>query len=140
MKKKALLYILFYGLLSSCSSRFIQQVNPDTKIKFGFEINGPNKAIYFVENATREVDDTTLKNHTDMANTLYNKYGPATDQLYVGATNAKDFKFNLKGKTYYIAVENLPQRTAMILFNGKSKPIIELRSAKYHQKIKRSLK
>ncbi|MFD2910104.1 hypothetical protein ACFSX9_15345 [Flavobacterium ardleyense] len=137
--KIAKFYLLFV-LLSSCSSKYIQKVSPDTKTKFGFEISAPSVSIFFVENGTREVDDRTLYNHKNTANRLYNKYGPATDRFFIAETNARDFKFNLKGVTYYIEVDSLPQRTAMILFNGRSRPIIEFNSSKYQQKIKKFIK
>lgn len=118
---------------TSCSTRYIQQVPSDTKTKFGFAITGPNKAVYFVEN--EKINHSKPNNHAQLANALYNAYGPARDDFYVANTNDLDFKFNLADKTYYIAVENLPKRTAMILFDGKHKPIVAFNPRRYNKLI-----
>ncbi|MEO5910132.1 MAG: hypothetical protein ABIP95_04545 [Pelobium sp.] len=119
--------------LTSCSKKYIEQVKSDTKTKFGFEIPAPNKAVFFVEN--KNIGDSTSISHTNTANSMYHKYGPARDDFFIGRTNAKDLKFNLANKTYYIAVENLPKRTAMILFDGKHKPVVKFNPKKYDRLI-----
>ncbi|CAM4009497.1 hypothetical protein [Flavobacterium weaverense] len=127
--------ILLLFILTSCSPKYIQEVPSDTKTKFGFEISAPNQAVYFVENEKFEFKNNRTFEHEKIANELYNSFGPATDDFYIGKTNARDFKFNVNNKTYYIAVESLSQRTAMILFDGAHKPIIEFNPKKYRKLI-----
>ncbi len=133
LRMRILVSFLFLLALTSCSTKYIEQVNSDKKTRFGFEITAPSKAIYFVEN--KNIGDSTSKNHTKIANSMYNKYGPARDNFFIGTTNAKDFKFNLANKTYYIAVENLPKKTAMILFDGEHKPVVVFNPNKYNRLI-----
>lgn len=130
---KFLLLFSFLFALTACKSKYIQQVNPDTKAKFGFEITAPNKAVFFVENKTIESENISI--HNEIANSMYNKYGPARDNFHIANTDAKDFKFNLNEKTYCIEVEKLPKRTAMILFDGKQKPTVEFNPKKYNKLI-----
>lgn len=119
--------------LGSCSPKYIEIVNSDTKTKFGFEISAPNQAVYFVENKKSTSVNDRNNSHENIANALYNKYGPARDNFFIGTTNARDFKFNLINKTYYIAVEKLPKRNAMILFDGRHKPIVKFNPKKYYR-------
>src|SRR5690606_370326 len=122
MKKLTLLCVSALLFLISCSPKYIVKVHPDTKIKFGFTATAPNVGVFFVENVNNPIGLSDTNYHQKIADKLYNKYGPARDNFYIGRTNAKEFKFNLKKRTYYIEVQNLPQRTAMIIFDGKHKP------------------
>ncbi len=124
---------IFLFALASCSRKYIEQVSPNKKTKFGFEVTAPSKAVYFVENNT--ISNRTSDNHIKMANAMYNKFGPARDDFFIGTTNAKDFKFNLADKSYYIAIENLPRRTAMILFDGSRKPVVVFNPNRYNKLI-----
>ena len=128
---KNIAFFIMLLALTSCSKRFIQEVNPNTKTKFGFEVSAPSKAVYFVTNQKIPASEHNVNLHQKIANSLYNKYGPATDNFFIASTNAKDVKFNLGEKTYYIDVEQLPKRTAMILFDGRHKPKVEFNPEKY---------
>lgn len=136
MKSTTLLYLSALLLLASCSPKYIARVNPDTKTKFGFEATTPSVGIFFVENENTAIGLLGVEQHNKMADKMYNKYSPARTDFYIGQTNAKDFKFNLKKKTYYIETKNLPQRTAMIIFDGKHKPTVYFESEKYEAIIK----
>ena len=127
-----LLFTIFLGL-TSCKTSSVQQVNPDTKTKFGFEITAPNKAVFFVENKNSDAQPSI--NHEETEDLLYNEFGPARDDFFIAKTNARDLKFNLAQKTFYIDVEKLQKRTAMILFDGKHKPIIEFNPKNYRKLI-----
>lgn len=131
---KLILFIFLLGL-TSCSSKYIKEVNPETKTKFGFEIPAPNQAVFFVENKNIKISGNKVNNHIAVANAMYHKHGPAKDNFFIGITNARDFKFNLANKTYYITVENLPKRTAMILFDGEHKPNIAFNYRNYSKLI-----
>lgn len=128
---KNITFFLMLLTLTSCSRRYIQKVNPNTKTKFGFEISAPSKAVCFVTNQKISASERRVNLHQKIANSLYNKYGPATDDFFIASTNAKDVKFNLDEKTYYIDVEQLPNRTAMILFDGRHKPVVKFNPKKY---------
>ncbi|MFC6268531.1 hypothetical protein [Frigoriflavimonas asaccharolytica] len=137
MKKLTLISTLIILSLTSCNSRFIENVEAGKKTKFGFEVTAPNKTVYFVENEkinTSQIESIKFKNTT---NKLYNNYGPATDIFYIGRTNAKDLKFNLNDKTYYLEISKLPKRNAMVLFDGKHKPKIVFKSKKFEKLIKK---
>lgn len=136
-QKNIRLFIYFFLIitfLNSCSSRYIKKVNPDTKTEFGITLTAPSQGIFFVENEKVNISNkNTIENHTKTANSIYNKYGPSTDKRFLGRTNARQLKFNIKDKTYLIDITKFKDRTAMILFDGKNKPIIEYNPKKYYQ-------
>ena len=134
MMRIFIVFVLFLGF-TSCRTSSVQQVNSDIKTKFGFEITTPNKAVFFVEN--KKSKDRVSDLHSEIADLLYQQFGPATDDFFIAKTNARDFKFNLADKTYYIDVEKLPKNTAMILFDGKHKPIIEYNPKNYRKLIEK---
>lgn len=131
------LFIYFFLIITfsnSCSSRHIKKVNPDTKTEFGMTLTAPSQGIFFVENEKVGASNKkTIENHTRAANSIYNNYGPSTDKRFVGRTNVRQLKFNIKDKTYLIDITEFKHRTAMILFDGKNKPIIEYNPKKYNQ-------
>ena len=137
MKNVTTISLLILLHLTACSSRFIQKVSPETKTKLGFEITAPSKCAFFVENEQIKSTNYDTEDYKKLTDKLYNKYGPATDTFFIGRTNAKDFKFNLNGETYYLEVSKLPQRTAMVLFDGKNAPKVVFRSKKYEKFIKK---
>ena len=132
MMRILIVFAVLLGL-NSCRTALVQQVNSDVKTKFGFEITTPNKAVFFVEN--KQSKERISDHHSEIADLLYQQFGPATDYFFIAKTNARDLKFNLADKTYYIDVEKLPKRTAMILFDGKHKPIIEYNPKNYRKMI-----
>ena len=123
---------LIFIFFNSCSSRYIKLVSPDTKTEFGITLTTPSQGIFFVENEKVGASTNKIKIHTNTANSIYNNYGPATDKRFVGRTNARQLKFNVKDKTYLIDITKFRKRTAMVLFNGESKPIIEYNAKKYN--------
>ncbi|WP_316823064.1 hypothetical protein [Pedobacter gandavensis] len=125
-------FFLVIIFLNSCSSRYIKLVSPDTKTEFGITLTTPSQGIFFVENEKVGASKNQIKIHTKTANSIYNNYGPATDKRFVGRTNARQLKFNVKDKTYLIDITKFKKRTAMVLFNGESKPIIEYNAKKYN--------
>lgn len=129
-------YFLIIIFLNSCSSRYIKLVSPDTKTEFGITLTRPSQGIFFVENEKVGASKNKIQIHTNTANSIYNNYGPATDKRFVGRTNARQLKFNVKDKTYLIDITKLKKRTAMVLFNGESKPIIRYNAKKYNFVIK----
>jgi uncharacterized lipoprotein len=118
-------------ILSGCSSKYIQQVDPDTKTEFSITLTSPSQGIFFVENKNVTASEAELEIHTKLANSIYNQYGPATDKKFVGRTNARQLKFIVNEKAYLLEVSKLENRTAMVLFNGKRKPYIEYDTKKY---------
>jgi hypothetical protein len=129
-------YFLIIIFLNSCSSRYIKLVSPDTKTEFGITLTTPSQGIFFVENEKVGASKNKIKIHTKTANSIYNNYGPATDKRFVGRTNARQLKFNVKDKTYLIDITKFKKRTAMVLFNGESKPIIRYNAKKYNVVVK----
>lgn len=129
-------YFLILIFLNSCASRYIKLVSPDTKTEFGITLTTPSQGIFFVENEKVGASKNKIKIHTKTANSIYNNYGPATDKRFVGRTNARQLKFNVKDKTYLIDVTKLKKRTAMVLFNGESKPMIKYNAKKYNAVVK----
>lgn len=133
-----IIIVLFLSLgIISCKTKYIQEVNPNLKTKFGFEVSSGIKAVYFIENENIEICESCLISHNSISSLMYSTYGPAKDDFYIGSTNARDFKFNLANKSYYIDIHDLPKRTAMILFDGKKKPIIEFNPKKYEKLIRK---
>lgn len=134
--KLAAYYFLIIIFFNSCSSRYIKLVSPDTKTEFGITLTTPSQGIFFVENEKVGASKNKIQIHTNTANSIYNNYGPATDKRFVGRTNARQLKFNVKDKTYLIDITKFKKRTAMVLFNGESKPIIRYNAKKYNFVIK----
>lgn len=129
---KSIVYILSV-VLFSCSSKYIKVVNKDIKTEFGITISAPSQGAFFVENTKTNAPNDIIEIHTKTANSIYNNYGPSTEKRFLGRTNARQLKFIIEDKTYLIDITKFKKRTAMILFDGKSKPIIEYNSAKYKQ-------
>ncbi|PDS25880.1 hypothetical protein, partial [Flavobacterium branchiophilum] len=139
MKKNITLFcfaILFINFLNSCSSKYIKLVSAETKTEFGFTIIAPSQCIFFVENTKVNATSSQIENHTKIANSIYNKFGPSSDKLFVGRTNARQLKFSITDKTYFIDITQLKKRTAMVIFDGKNKPIIEYNVEKYNNLVK----
>lgn len=128
-----LCFFLIIPFFNSCSSRYIKLVSTDTKTEFGMTFTAPSQAILFVENEKVSASKNSIEIHTRNANSIYNNYGPSTDNRFVGRTNAQQLKFIIKDKTYLVDVTEFKDRTAMILFDGESKPVIEYNSKKYEQ-------
>lgn len=137
--KLVIYYFLIILFLNSCSSRYIKLVKPDAKTEFGITLTAPSQGIFFVENEKVGASKNKIEIHTKTANSIYNNYGPATDKRFVGRTNARQLKFNVKDKTYLIDITKFKKRTAMVLFNGESKPIIEYNAKKYNFVVKNYL-
>ncbi|WGQ11674.1 hypothetical protein QG516_08415 [Pedobacter gandavensis] len=133
---KLVAYYLIIIFLNSCSSRYIKLVSPDTKTEFGITLTTPSQGIFFVENEKVGASKNKIEIHTKTANSIYNNYGPATDKRFVGRTNARQLKFNVKDKTYLIDITKFKKRTAMVLFNGESKPIIKYNAKNYNAVVK----
>ncbi|WP_222536305.1 hypothetical protein [Pedobacter polysacchareus] len=133
---KLVAYFLIIIFLNSCSSRYIKLVSPDTKTEFGITLTTPSQGIFFVENEKVGASKNKIEIHTKTANSIYNNYGPATDKRFVGRTNARQLKFNVKDKTYLIDITKFKKRTAMVLFNGESKPIIKYNAKNYNAVVK----
>lgn len=117
----------------SCSSKYVKLVNRDAKTEFGFTLTAPTKGVFFVENIKVNASKDKMQKHAEIANSIYNNYGPATDKMFIGRTNARQLKFNIDDKTYLIDISKFKKRTAMVLFDGKNKPIIEYSPTKYKQ-------
>lgn len=118
-------------LFSSCSSRYIESVSADAKTEFGITLIAPSQGIFFVQNEKVNAAEGVIELHTKEANSIYNMYGPATDKIFVGRTNARQLKFSMPDKTYLIDITKFKKRTAMILFIGKGKPIIIYNAKRY---------
>ena len=142
MMKNILTSIIILLFATSCSTKIIRKAQEGEKSHFG--ITSPSKAVFFVENENIEADEKQVKNHTEKANHIYNLFGFATDAMIVGRTNAKTFKFTKDKKSWFVDVNKMPKRTAMILFDGSGKPMIEYDSEKYlplvHQYLSDDLK
>lgn len=134
MKKQLLLYSWVILFFTSCSSRYVVVVSPETKMEFGIMLEAPSKGMFFVEN--EKVGGQNVE-HTNTANSLYNKYGPATDQMFVGRTNARQLKFKTEGQTYLVDITKFKKRTAMVIFDGKNKPIITFNVKRYRSLAKK---
>lgn len=135
-KTKTWLWICLFSIscaLNSCSPQYVKLVDSDTPVDFGMTFTAPSQGIFFVENESASDSQENIQYHLRSANSIFNAYGPSTDQRYLGRTNARQLKFNLKKKTYLIDITKLKHRTAMIMFDGKNKPIIEYDAKKYKQ-------
>ncbi len=118
--------------LSSCSSSYIKQVDPELKTAFGITLTSPSQGIFFVQNKKVDAFKSEIEAHIQVANSIYNNYGPATDRRFVGTTNARQLKFHTKERTYLIDITKFKKRTALVLFDGHHKPIIVFHVDRYH--------
>ena len=124
-------------VVASCAPKIISTAYQGEKSDFG--ITAPGKAVFFVENENKKSTEEQIKLHKETADKLYNKMGLATDQLMIGRTNAKTFKFSTANKTWFVDVKNLKKRTAMILFDGHAKPMIEYNPNRYSKLVHKYL-
>ncbi len=130
MIKNLIISAIAIVLLSiSCSPKIIRKAKKGEKSNFG--LTAPSKAVFFVENKNIEANEELVKTHTKAANKIHDLFGIATDKMMVGRTNAKTFKFSKGKKTWFVEINKMKNRTAMILFNGSQKPIIEYNPEKY---------
>lgn len=118
-------------VLNGCSSKHIKKVNKDIKTDFGITVTSPSQGIFFVENQKVAASEEEIEIHKKTADSIYNTYGPATDNRFVGRTNARELKFITAKKTYLIDITMLNKRTAMVLFDGKNKPVLKYNPKKY---------
>lgn len=116
---------------NGCSSKHIKKVNQDIKTDFGITVTSPSQGIFFVENQKVAASEEEIEIHKKTADSIYNTYGPATDNRFVGRTNARELKFITAKKTYLIDITMLNKRTAMVLFDGKNKPVLKYNPKKY---------
>lgn len=137
LKNKIPLFsILIAAIFCSCtSSKYIQKVKSDAKMEFGITVTAPSQGIFFVENKSVDASKNEIDKHVNAANSIYNNFGPASDERFVGRTNARQLKFNVRDKTYLIDITQLRDRTAMVLFDGVHKPSIAFSPEKYHKLI-----
>jgi len=113
----------------SCSPKIIRNWKEGERLDFG--ITSPSKAAFFVENENIQAEEELVKKHTETANHIYGLFGTATDLMLVGRTNAKTFKFTKGKKTWFVDVNQMTKKTAMILFDGSEKPMVEYDIEKY---------
>lgn len=113
----------------SCSPRIIRNWKEGERSDFG--IASPSKAAFFVENETIQAEEELVERHTETANQIYGLFGSATDRMLVGRTNAKTFKFTKGKRTWFVDVGQMNKRTAMILFDGSQKPMVEYDVERY---------
>lgn len=119
-------YFLILIFLNSCSSRYIKLVSPDTKTEFGITLTTPSQGIFFVENEKVGASKNKIKVHTKTANSIYNNYGPATDKRFVGRTNARQLKFNVKDKTYLIDITKFKKKLLWFCLTEKVNPSLSI--------------
>ena len=137
IKKLILVSLAIFLVCITCSPKIIR--NPKNGEKSDFGITSPSKAAFFVENENIKAEEELVKKHTETANQIYGLFGSATDLMLVGRTNAKTFKFTKGKKTWFVDVKQMKKRTAMILFDGSGKPIIEYDVENYLPLVKRHL-
>ena len=134
---KKFFYASIAIFLVACSPKILRK--PDKGEKSHFGITAPSKAVFFLENENIEADKERIGNHTNTANEIYDMFGFMTDKILVGRTNAKTFKFTKGKKVWFLDADLMPKRTAMILFDGSGKPIVEYDSGKYLSLVKQYL-
>lgn len=130
-------FIVLFLLFCSCSPKMVRVATTEDKANFG--ISNPTKALFFVENENRAASEDHIRIHKETADRIYAQFGGATERVMVGRTNAKTFRFSNGETTWFTDVLNFPKRTAMILFDGKSEPIIEYNVKKYEQLVHKYL-
>ncbi|MEG0926898.1 hypothetical protein [Chryseobacterium sp.] len=116
-------FVILLLLVCSCASKVVRIATAEDKANFG--ITRPTKALFFVENENIKASEDCISDHKKIADRLYAEFNGATEKIMIGRTNAKTFKFSNGKITWFVDVRNFPKRTAMILFDGENKPIIE---------------
>lgn len=126
-------FLLLLLLLCSCASNPIRFATTTDKADFG--ITKPTQALFFVINENLKATDQELKDYKEISNKYYNHFGGATDRLFVGRTNAKTFKFSNEKTIWYVEVNKLTKPTALVLFDGEHKPIVEYNKKNFEKLI-----
>jgi len=93
----------------------------------------PTKVVVFVENENKKIKPATAKKHNEMSKKIRLHYGPMRTDLFVANTKAKSLKFTTRHDVYFIDINTLPKRNAMIVFDGENKPVIYYNPKKYHE-------
>lgn len=101
------------------------------KDKTDITLTNGGKAVFFVENPSKKEEASLLALHKKNSDSIYYMFGGATTTLLVGRTNAQSFKSVTKLKSWTVYVKDLKQRTAMIMIDGNSEPVIEYDPHKY---------
>lgn len=115
--------------VSACSSKIITQSKQKTNADIS--TTDGSKMILFVENENLMASEKELNAHKEMVKNLYQQFGGVTTSLPMFTTTGKIFEFGTKKKFWVIDANKMEKRTAIILFDGKNKPIIEYKSEKY---------
>lgn len=127
-----LLAVFSYGY-----SAYSQTNATSSKEKADITLTNGGKAVFFVENASKKEDASALALHKKNSDSIYRMFGGATTTLLVGRTNAQSFKSVTKLKSWYVYVKDLKQRTAMIMIDGNTEPVIEYDPEKYIPLVKK---
>lgn len=122
-------YIVFLLLLASCSPKMI--THTIQKVKADVATSDGSKMILFVENENILATPTEIDQHKEMVKSIYKQFGGVTSSLPMFVTTSKIFRFGLDKNFWVVDANKMKKRTAMILFDGKNKPIIEYQAEKY---------
>lgn len=120
-------------LLGSCSPKLITRTFEKKSSDLRF-LDG-TKAILFVENRDLMQNRKELEHHNQTTKSLFQQFGMVTISLPMFSTSGKVFQFGTGDFFWVVDMNHAKKRTAMIIFDGKQKPVIEYNPDKYAELI-----
>jgi hypothetical protein len=96
-------------------------------------ISGPSQAILFVTNPVHKSTDFRMRQHDTATAALLKEANGSTSRLITTRTDAQIITCIVNKDKWVINVANLKQRNAMIVFDGRKKPVQVLEPHAYRQ-------
>ena len=125
MKK---ILFLFLFLLIACKPSYVKSILPESQVSSSLTIS-EGRLIAFLENSTKSSKNIDKESYKALKNYIYKKYGPATTELLI--LSIKEGNVRINNKSWLVEIEKLPKPFALLIYDGKNKPIIELNSDNY---------
>lgn len=131
MKK---ILFLFLFLLIACKPSYVKSILPESQVSSSLTIS-EGRLIAFLENRTKSSKNIDKESYKALKNYIYKKYGPATTELLILSIKEGNVRINNNqannNVSWLVEIEKLPKPFALLIYDGKNKPIIELNSDNY---------
>ena len=112
----------------------MKSILPESQVNSSLTIS-EGRLIAFLENSTKSSKNIDKESYKALKNYIYKKYGPATTELLILSIKEGNVRINNNqmnnNVSWLVEIEKLPKPFALLIYDGKNKPIIELNSDNY---------
>lgn len=125
---KSVVQIIVLFVVVSCSSKIITKTTADVESDVSVT---DDTLILLIENEDIRATPSEIDAHNKMSESLYNQFGPVTTEFPMFSTTGKKFLLSSNDNHWLVDANKMKKRTAILLFDGKNKPIIEYNVRNY---------